>query len=365
MNPIRIAGAHTKALTANAIDFYKDYWQPGEQLTQRDLTRVHRILSKLFPSGVHGKTIVEIGPGGAGGLIRYLDKQNKVFGLDASASALKNCEKMGLPVKLHNADRDPLPFENDTIDLIFAMEVFEHFAAPQYVLEEIRRVLKPGGFLVVSTPHTLIHHWPRLFYPELFDGEAFREFLMINEFAVVIQEGIGSHYYSRDYEADPSAFWSFLWKSRKLSDSDAPTFMEHGLHFWNKKNERGIRLRPMEAIDCFRRCWELSPDNIPAQLLLARSLMYRFICGEHEEFRKHYEFLTRTVFSERHPFNMQAQYHFCMIFVELERIGRQGLLRTDFEKVLNMLRQNPEGCEMAERIIKRWHNLGPAYADGV
>jgi SAM-dependent methyltransferase len=254
MSQITTVGTHSKALTADAIDFYKDYWRIGDQPTEADQTRNIGILSRLFPAGLHGKTIIEIGVGGAGGLIRYLDKSNQVMGLDASATALENCQRIGLPVRLHNADRDPLPFGENSADIVFAMEVFEHFAAPQYVIEEIRRILKPGGILVASTPHTLVHHWPRLFYPDLFEGDAFREFLMINEFAVLTQEGIDAYLYPHDYKGDDAVRWSFLWQGRKLSEADAPVFMEHGRSFWNKKNDRDIRLRPMEAIDCFRRC---------------------------------------------------------------------------------------------------------------
>ncbi len=357
MNQITTVGTHAKALTADAVDFYKDYWRIGDQATEADKARNIGILSKLFPSGILGKTIVEIGVGGAGGLIRYLDKQNKVLGLDASATALENCEKIGLPIKLHNADRDPMPFENNSVDLVFAMEVFEHFAAPQYVIEEIRRVLKPGGILVASTPHTLVHHWPRLFYPDLFEGDAFREFLMINAFAVITQEGIGAHLYPHDYKADSSVRWSFLWQGRKLTNTDASTFMEHGRYFWNKKNDRGIRLRPMEAIDCFRQCWELQPENTEARLMLARALMYRFIYGETKEFSKHFEFLSHTIHSGRPPFNLQALYHFAMMYVELEKVGRQCMRREDFDSILATLRNHPEGHKMEERILNRWHAL--------
>lgn len=359
MSFIKIAGAHSKALTSDAIDFYKEYWRAGEQTTHVDQVRSHYILSKIFPNGVRGKSIVEIGVGGAGGLIRYLDKQNKVFGLDASETALNSCKKMGLPIQLHKADRDALPFDDKSIDTVFAMEVFEHFAAPQYTIEEIQRILKPGGLFVASTPHTLVHHWPRLFYPDLFEGDAFREFLMINNFAVILQMGIGSHLYSPDYHADPSVGWSWLWQCRKLTDGDALTYMAHGRYFWDKKNQYGIRLRPMEAIDCFRRCFELEPENTEAHLMLARSLLYRYIYGETQEFSKHYDFLTRTIHSGKYPFNVQAQYHFAMMYIEFEKVRLPCIRRDDFENVLTMLRQHAEGQALVERIMAHWNALRP------
>ena len=48
-----------------------------------------------------------------------------------------------------------LPFPADAFDLVYAIEVFEHLHRPYDVLRECHRILKPGGFLVVSTPNIL------------------------------------------------------------------------------------------------------------------------------------------------------------------------------------------------------------------
>jgi len=49
----------------------------------------------------------------------------------------------------------PLPFPAGDFDLIYSIEVFEHLHRPYDVLKECHRVLKPGGYLVVSTPNIL------------------------------------------------------------------------------------------------------------------------------------------------------------------------------------------------------------------
>lgn len=51
------------------------------------------------------------------------------------------------------ADAGKLPFGEDRFDAICSEHVFEHFAAPERVLTECLRVLKPGGKLVVSGPN--------------------------------------------------------------------------------------------------------------------------------------------------------------------------------------------------------------------
>jgi ubiquinone/menaquinone biosynthesis C-methylase UbiE len=46
----------------------------------------------------------------------------------------------------------PLPFEDGSFDVVWASEVIEHVADTARWLSEVRRVLAPGGRLLVSTP---------------------------------------------------------------------------------------------------------------------------------------------------------------------------------------------------------------------
>ena len=57
-----------------------------------------------------------------------------------------------LPV---HADLTSLPFDADTFDLVFCLEVLEHVGDDRAAVREIARVLKPGGRFVVSVPNRL------------------------------------------------------------------------------------------------------------------------------------------------------------------------------------------------------------------
>ena len=48
---------------------------------------------------------------------------------------------------------EKLPWEDSSFDLITAWEVFEHLENPHFIADEIERVLKPGGTLVISMPN--------------------------------------------------------------------------------------------------------------------------------------------------------------------------------------------------------------------
>lgn len=50
-----------------------------------------------------------------------------------------------------------LPFQNEIFDKVFFYDVIEHLDSPILCLIEIKRVLKPGGMIEISTPNPL--HW--------------------------------------------------------------------------------------------------------------------------------------------------------------------------------------------------------------
>jgi len=66
-------------------------------------------------------------------------------------------------VYLRNFTRDKLPVASSSRDAVFCFEALEHFVeSPIPLLHEIRRILKPGGYLLISTPNQ--QHWYRIFH---------------------------------------------------------------------------------------------------------------------------------------------------------------------------------------------------------
>lgn len=64
-------------------------------------------------------------------------------------------------------DGATLPFARDTFDLVFSEYVFEHLPAPWRTLDEIDRVLRPGGSVLVLVPN------PRHYYARIADHTPF------------------------------------------------------------------------------------------------------------------------------------------------------------------------------------------------
>lgn len=59
----------------------------------------------------------------------------------------------GLDIEDLNFETDTLPIQDNSIDVVMSLAVIEHIQNPELFLSEIYRVLKPGGFVYLSTPN--------------------------------------------------------------------------------------------------------------------------------------------------------------------------------------------------------------------
>jgi len=108
-----------------------------------------RKIIKDFPE--MGLKILSLGSGG-GGDLWYLAEHNEIHALDGSSSAVEVARDHGLQAQLADLE-SPLPFSDATFDLVVAKDLLEHLLAPERLLAEMRRVLKPEGRLVLSIPN--------------------------------------------------------------------------------------------------------------------------------------------------------------------------------------------------------------------
>ena len=81
-----------------------------------------------------------------------LDLGFEVDALDIDAKRFEFHEQISF--QEGNLDH-PLPYPDNTFDYVIFMEVIEHIYNPGFVISEIKRVLRYGGRLIVSTPNIL------------------------------------------------------------------------------------------------------------------------------------------------------------------------------------------------------------------
>lgn len=81
-----------------------------------------------------------------------------VQGVDGSDDAVSLARGRGIAAFVANLNRDRVPFESESADVILMIETIEHLENVEHCLDEVRRVLKPGGDLFVTTPNLASWH---------------------------------------------------------------------------------------------------------------------------------------------------------------------------------------------------------------
>lgn len=144
--------------------------------------------AQKYFENVRGKKILEIGCGD-GGVINLLRERNDVFAVDLSKKGVEFLKKMGIKASLKDISKEKLPFEDSKFDYVIILETLEHLKSPQFAIEEIQRVLKRNGIMIVSTPNPRTAH--KLIYPSLFKQKNFKEYLENNRFEVLSTSNYG------------------------------------------------------------------------------------------------------------------------------------------------------------------------------
>lgn len=75
-----------------------------------------------------------------------------VYGIDGAKKSLEIARRRGLITKLADVSK-PFSFESNFFNFVFAGEIMEHIFDTMSFIEEVSRVLKPGGYLVLTTPN--------------------------------------------------------------------------------------------------------------------------------------------------------------------------------------------------------------------
>lgn len=82
-------------------------------------------------------------------------KANILFSCDIAMSYLQRAKKRGINANFARIDAHCLPFSENLFDCVVITEVLEHLITPYRALEEIHRVLKSNGILIISVPNNL------------------------------------------------------------------------------------------------------------------------------------------------------------------------------------------------------------------
>lgn len=93
---------------------------------------------------------LDVGCGG-GRMVELASKEMPSFGVELSERALHAARERGVP-GLAQAEAGSLPFRNATFGTVLALDVVEHHPQPDMLMEEVKRVLKDDGVVIVTVP---------------------------------------------------------------------------------------------------------------------------------------------------------------------------------------------------------------------
>ncbi|GLI54709.1 S-adenosylmethionine-dependent methyltransferase [Propionigenium maris DSM 9537] len=105
-----------------------------------------------------GERVIDLGCGDGRFLekLRRIDSSIDLYGVDISEKMIAAGKERRIPgCTLEVGDAENLPYGDQIMDRIYCLNSFHHYPNPQRVAEELRRVLKPGGVLIVGEVYVL------------------------------------------------------------------------------------------------------------------------------------------------------------------------------------------------------------------
>lgn len=115
-----------------------------------------RDIIELLPN--NAKDILDVGCGTGifeGILLLYEDKSGmNITGIDGSPKCIEVAKSKQIPNAVFLCgDAESLPFRDNSFDCCLLIEVIEHISDKWSAVKELKRVLKPGGILIITTPN--------------------------------------------------------------------------------------------------------------------------------------------------------------------------------------------------------------------
>ncbi len=132
-------------------EYYESLWQAIP--SGLEPPQLRRRLAFLLAHTDRGQRVLDVGCGECRFAIALLDAGIEVVGIDVAEEPLRRARARRPELELHRVPLEgPWPLRDASFDAVWAGETIEHVADTAAWLSEARRVLRPAGRLLLSTP---------------------------------------------------------------------------------------------------------------------------------------------------------------------------------------------------------------------
>jgi SAM-dependent methyltransferase len=155
-----IEDARQFGLTAWYEDSHVNQWQgPYRHHLQKRKTYVENVLAEDAKRTGGSRVGLDLGCGDGMNLAWLSRQLPTLYACDYNLLRLTRAVRIAETAQLFMADVTDLPVADDAFDVIFFNHVLEHVPDDDVALSEARRILKPGGLLILGTPNEGALFW--------------------------------------------------------------------------------------------------------------------------------------------------------------------------------------------------------------
>jgi SAM-dependent methyltransferase len=192
----------SRAAPGDALEFTGERFTP-ESVREIYYEHFHRYAWAL--QMVDGLDVLDCACGEGYGAHLLAGRARSVVGADVDARSVEHAQQRYAQPGLEfvEADALKLPFEDRRFDAVVSFETLEHLSPHDELMTEFRRVLKPGGFLVMSSPDRKTYSDDTGFENEFHVRELYRDEL---------EALLGRHFPNFRLYAQKLMFHSALWR---------------------------------------------------------------------------------------------------------------------------------------------------------
>lgn len=139
----------SKSIVKDALIYSKEYFDSVEEYRYDLEPCIHSIAQ--FTRG-HGRRVLEIGVGAGTDHLQWARAGASLSGVDLTDAAINmtrnRLELFGFVSNLQRCDAEKLPFEDQSLDIVYSWGVIHHSEKPHLIISEINRILdREGEFL--------------------------------------------------------------------------------------------------------------------------------------------------------------------------------------------------------------------------